>query len=48
VQQLVPNQLLELADTLLDFRSADALEAWLTIHAPLDQACVQTFKRSNV
>jgi predicted transposase YdaD len=34
MQQLAPNQLLELADALLDFRSADDLEGWLTTHAP--------------
>jgi predicted transposase YdaD len=34
VQQLAPNQLLELADALLDFHSADDLEGWLTTHAP--------------
>jgi hypothetical protein len=38
VQQLAPNQLLELADALLDFRSADDLEGWLTTHAPSEPA----------
>jgi hypothetical protein len=38
VQQLAPNQLLDLADALLDFRSADDLEGWLTTHAPSDSA----------
>jgi hypothetical protein len=38
VQQLAPNQLLDLADALLDFRSTDDLEAWLTTHAPSDSA----------
>jgi len=47
VQQLDPNQLLELADALLDFCSVDDLEAWLTTYAPSDQVRVQTFKRLN-
>jgi hypothetical protein len=38
VQQLAPNQLLDLADALLDFRSAEDLEGWLTTHAPSDSA----------
>jgi hypothetical protein len=39
--------LLDLADALLDFRSADDLEGWLTTHAPPDQAHMQPFKRLN-
>jgi hypothetical protein len=38
VQQLDAARLLDLADALLDFRSADDLEAWLTTHAPPDPA----------
>jgi len=34
VQQLDAARLLDLADALLDFSSADDLEQWLTTHAP--------------